>query len=146
METHYSLYQSAMIVWSFMIGIGVPPSWEPQHGRISRQILFTIWLLAATVLYLSYCQELLSQLITVAFDKPIDYSRDVLESGIPLVMYKDTTFVKVFQNSHNPTMREVLRKNVIEKNALVVWGSPQMLDFLFNKLRIGEGNVDIEVI
>ena len=128
------------------MGIGVPPSWEPQHKRISHQILFVVWLLGATVLYLSYISELLSQLILVAFEPPIDYSTDVLERGIPLIMYKDTTFVEVFQNAPDPTMREVLRKNVIEKNALVTWGSPQMFNFMFFMFRIGEGNVDIEVI
>ena len=135
-----------MIVLSFMIGIGVPTSWEPQHGRISRQILFTVWLLAATVLYLSYCQELLSQLITVAFDPPIDYSRDVLESGIPLIIFQDTTFLYVFQNTPNPTMREVLRKNVIEKNTLIRFGSARMMRFMTQDVRIGTGNVEIEVI
>ena len=146
METHYSLYQSVVIVFGFLIGVSVPSSWHPQHQRISRQIVFIVWLLGSAVLFFSYVSQLLSQLVLVAFERPIDTTEDVLERGIPLMLTTGGSTLELFNNTHNPTMKEVLRKNVIENNLVVRFASPEFMRFITQDFRIGEGNVYFEVM
>ena len=123
-----------------MTNNGVPDSWRTKD--IPHKITYTVWLLGCTILVFFYTSQLLSQLVSVGFERPIDSSKDVLETGVPLVLVGSdfgSTSVNYFAQHHNPIVREVFQKNVVEQNKTVEVMSTEYIDFLSRDFLAGKG-------
>ena len=142
LQDHYGIYRWVLVTLLFLAGERVHNSWVPKHTP--RKILFVFWMFSATILHMAYVSQLVSQLVRVQFENPIDSSKDLLESGLPLMLYYGTTDREYFSKNPNPVVREVFRKNVAEKKTLVQYGSPQFWKLVLHDLRTGKGNLSLQ--
>ena len=139
----FNMYQASMIIISFLWGRGVHSSWVPTY--LPLKIVFTCWLVVATLLCWAYLSQLFSFIVLSKFEQPIDTAEDVLKSDLPL-MITTWGWQKNLLTQKNPGLQQVYQKNVVEKDAEMVFFSDEYINFLANQLRNGEGNIIIQNI
>ena len=120
--THYGVgtteYVNVLLVPLGMLNAESMPSWFNQnHRHPSRQrtfmpgftgnYLLLLWSLTGMLLALAYLSNIRAMLLTPAFEKPVDYTKDLFAMGkIPVNDYKYGMWPQVLKNSPNKWERK----------------------------------------
>ena len=75
----------------------------------ARHLLLLIWLLAGFILTLSYKSVLLSTLVKIGYEKPIDNVDDLLESGKSIVIPGNTIIPEYMNNDPRDSVNKVAK-------------------------------------
>ena len=74
-------------------------------------------MLLGNVLTMGYKSTLLSTLVTIRYNKPIDSLADFDSSGLPLVIIKGSAYLRAIESDPRLTMKQIYsRRIVIEFN------------------------------
>ena len=75
----------------------------------ARQLLLAMWLLSGFILTLSYKSVLLSTLVNIGYEKPIDNVNDLLESGKSIVIPGNTIIPEYMNNDPRDSVNKVAK-------------------------------------
>ena len=62
---------------------------------------------------MAYKSTLLSSLVTIRYNKPIDTLADVESSGLPLLLAKGYRNHKLFENDQRPIMKQIYSRSIL---------------------------------
>ena len=82
----------------------------------ARQLLLLMWLLVGFILTLSYKSVLLSTLVNIGYEKPIDNVDDLLKSGKSIMIPGNTMVPDYMKNDPRKRLNEVAKKQMILYN------------------------------
>ena len=104
-----------LCIATFLINETFPKKWINRLGFVySRKLLILMWLMFASNLLLwSYKSTLLSTLITINYENPINTLEDVDRSGLPVMVAKNTVLHWLIATDPRPTTKSILKKSVV---------------------------------
>ena len=90
----------------------LPQKWINRQGfGLSQKILILIWLmLASNILTWSYKSTLLSTLISISYENPIDTLSDVDRSDVPVMVPKSTVVHWLLATDPRATAKRIFNK------------------------------------
>ena len=96
-----------------MVGLLVDAAVEDRHisirsGFRARTLLLSVWLLTGFLITSGYKSVLLSTLISIEYERPIDTIKDLLETEIPILM-DDVALSSIFTDPRD-SIREIGKK------------------------------------
>ena len=62
---------------------------------------------------MAYKSTLLSSLVTIRYNKPIDNLADLDSSGLPLLLAKGSRNHKRFENDQRPIMKQIYSRSIL---------------------------------
>ena len=102
------LFVSAMFIPSF-----IPKHWIQREGFKIRKTLILKWLFFGNVITMAYKSTLLSSLITVRYESPIDTIVDLEKSGLPALLPNNTPLQTMFATDPRRVMQKVYNKSLV---------------------------------
>ena len=99
----------------FLMDETFPQKWINRRGFVqSRKVLILIWLMfASNLLNWSYKSTLLSTLIPIYYENPINTLEDADNSDLPLLVPRSTVLQRLLATDPRPTAKRVFRKSVL---------------------------------
>ena len=99
----------------FLMDETFPKKWINRRGFVqSRKVLILIWLMfASNLLIWSYKSTLLSTLIPIYYENPINTLEDVDNSDLPLLVPRSTVLHRLLATDPRPTVKRIFRKSVL---------------------------------
>ena len=79
--------------------------WINRDGFCIRKILILKWIVLGSVLTWGYKSTLLSTLVTIRYNKPIDNLADLDRSGLPLVLVEGSNYHTAFENGQGDIIK-----------------------------------------
>ena len=89
--------------------------WINRDGFGIRKILILRWIVLGSVLTWGYKSTLLSTLVTIRYNKPIDTLADLDRSGLPLVIVEGTAPDRAFKNEQRDIMRRIYSRSIVDQ-------------------------------
>ncbi len=109
----------------------VPLSWFGIRVKYQGYFLLILWLPFATLLSFSYESTLLSKLVSVSKEKPIDTFERLLESNLPMFIFKNSFTPTMLKSHPRRVIREVYQRNVLEhKSYFIPKEVPNVFQFI----------------
>ena len=62
---------------------------------------------------MAYKSTLLSSLVTIRYNKPIDTLADLDSSGLPLLLVKGSKNQRLFENDQRPIMKQIYNRSIV---------------------------------
>ena len=92
-----------------------PKKWINRQGFVqSRKVLILIWLMfASNLLIWSYKSTLLSTLIPIYYENPINTLEDVDSSDLPVTVPKNTVVHWLLATDPRPAAKSIFKKSVL---------------------------------
>ena len=87
--------------------------WINRTGFGIRKTLILKWIFLGNVLTMAYKSTLLSTLVTIRYNKPIDTLADLDSSGLPFLLAKGSTNIKWFENDQRPIMKNIYNTSIV---------------------------------
>ena len=87
--------------------------WMNRDGFSIRKILILKWIVLGSVLTWAYKSTLLSTLVTIRYNKPIDTLADLDTSGLPLVIVEGSFYHKVIENDQRDIMKRIYNRSIV---------------------------------
>ena len=84
-----------------------------RDGFSIRKILILKWIVLGSVLTWAYKSTLLSTLVTIRYNKPIDTLADLDTSGLPLVIVEGSFYHKVIENDQRDIMKRIYNRSIV---------------------------------
>ena len=86
--------------------------WINRDGFGTRKILILKWIVLGSVLTWGYKSTLLSTLVTIRYNKPINTLDDLDRSGLPLVIREGSAFHRTLENDQRDIRKRIYRKTI----------------------------------
>ena len=104
-----------MCIVIFLIDETFPDKWINRQGFVkTRKVLILMWLMfASNLLIWSYKSTLLSTLIPIYYENPINTLEDVDNSDLPVMVPKSTVVHWLLATDPRPTAKRIFRKSVL---------------------------------
>ena len=61
----------------------------------------------------SYKSTLLSTLVTIRYNKPIDTLADLDRSALPLIISKGSSYHQAFENEQSDIMKQIYKRSIV---------------------------------
>ena len=87
--------------------------WIQRPGFAIRKIVILKWIFLGNILTMAYKKSLLSSLIPIRYEDPIDSITDLDNSNLPLVMGKNDSMHQYFSSDSRPMMRRILNRSIL---------------------------------
>ena len=87
--------------------------WIQREGFKIRKILILKWMLLGSIITMAYKSTLLSSLITVRYERPIDTIMDLERSGLPALLPNNTPLQTMFATDPRRVMQKVYNKSLV---------------------------------
>ena len=87
--------------------------WINRDGFCTRKILILKWIVLGSVLTWGYKSTLLSTLVTIRYNKPIDTLADLDRSALPLVILKGSASHQAFENEQRDIMKQIYKRSIL---------------------------------
>ena len=87
--------------------------WINRDGFGIRKILILKWIVLGSVLTWAYKSTLLSTLVTIRYNKPIDTLADLDRSGLPLAIVDGSSEQKAFENDQRDIMKQIYSRSIL---------------------------------
>ena len=87
--------------------------WINRDGFGIRKILILKWIVLGSVLTWAYKSTLLSTLVTIRYNKPIDTLADLDRSGLPLAIIDGSSEQKAFENDQRDIMKQIYSRSIL---------------------------------
>ena len=99
----------------FLMDETFPQKWINRRGFVqSRKVLILIWLMfASNLLNWSYKSTLLSTLIPIYYENPINTLEDADNSDLPLLVPRSTVLQRLLATDPRPTAKRIFKKSVL---------------------------------
>ena len=91
--------------------------WINRDGFGIRKILILKWIVLGSVLTWGYKSTLLSTLVTIRYNKPIDTLADLDRSGLPSAMVDGSSHQQAFKNEQRDIMKRIYSKSILFKTS-----------------------------
>lgn len=79
----------------------------------SKIILLWFWLPCGLLVSFAYRSALLTSLVTMSYEKPIDTAQDVLDSGLPLLVHTPSWESNFFNTAKSPIYQK-MNKEIVQ--------------------------------
>ena len=96
-----------------LIGQSLSQDWLFREGFKTRRIILLKWLVLANFLTLGYMSTLLSQLVAIRYENPIDTIDDLDNSGLPLLIPGGTGIENMIANDPKPAVKRIYSRSII---------------------------------
>ena len=96
-----------------LIGQSLSQDWLFREGFKTRRIILLKWLVLANFLTLGYMSTLLSQLVAIKYENPIDTIDDLDKSGLPLLIAGGTGIENMIANDPKPAVKRIYNRSLI---------------------------------
>lgn len=96
-----------------LIGQSLSQDWLFREGFKIRRIILLKWLLLANFLTLGYMSTLLSQLVAIRYENPIDTIDDLDKSGLPLLIPEGTGVDNLIGKDPRPAVKRIFNRSMI---------------------------------
>ena len=83
-----------------------------REGFGIRKILILKWIVLGSVLTWAYKSTLLSTLVTIRYNKPIDTLADLDTSGLPLVIAEGSFYHKAIENEQSDIIKRIYSRSI----------------------------------
>ena len=90
--------------------------WINRDGFVIRKILILKWIVLGSVLTWAYKSTLLSTLVTIRYNKPIDTLADLDRSGLPLLLVEGSDVQEAFKNDQRDVMKRIYSRSILFKS------------------------------
>ena len=87
--------------------------WINRDGFGTRKILILKWIVLGSVLTWGYKSKLLSTLVTIRYNKPINTLADLDRSGLPLVIAEGSVDHHLFENDQRDLMKQIFNRSIV---------------------------------
>ena len=87
--------------------------WIERKGFKTRKILILKWIFLGNVIVIAYKSTLLSNIVTIRYNKPIHTLADLDSSGLPLLIVKNSTILRAVQSDPRPIMNQIYHKSIV---------------------------------
>ena len=104
--------------------------WINRTGFRTRKILILKWIVLGSILTMGYKCTLLSNLIPIQYEETIDTLQDLDQSGLSLLIPKDTDVHYSFANDQRPIM-----KRIFERSTLWTFTGPDSVANVYKKYK-----------
>ena len=94
--------------------------WINRNGFKTRKLLILKWIVLGNYLTMGYKSTLLSTLTSIDYESPIDNLADLEQSGLPLVIGRNTPMHLAIPLDPRPILRRVYKKSNV-----LVWEGPK---------------------
>ena len=101
-----------------LLSESLPLRWYQARSNLHSYIILMVWLSLATLLSFAYESNLLSSLVSVSYEKPIETFEELGDSGMPVHVLTGSAIELLMKYSHRGTVRRVYQTNVLEKGSL----------------------------
>ncbi len=98
-----------------LISESLPLHWFSIRATRQGNLLLFLWLPLATIVSSAYESNLLSSLVSVSYERPLDTFQELLESQVPLYMLGKTVMTPLMKHSARSEVREAFANNVIKR-------------------------------
>ena len=111
----YKMYMFAdwLLSTFILIGQSLSQDWLFREGFKTRRIILLKWLVLANFLTLGYMSTLLSQLVAIKYENPIDTIDDLDKSGLPLLIPGGTGIENMIANDPKPAVKRIYSRSLI---------------------------------
>ncbi len=113
------LFRGLTISYTGVINEPIDWTWM-KIDYTSQFMFFMFWLPLAFFINMAYKANLLVNVIAIDYENTIDTSQQVLDSGLPVHIYKTGMFFNIFNNNPTPLLKKIYEKNVLEKGGTYV--------------------------
>ena len=96
-----------------LIGQSLSQNWLFREGLHTRRIILLKWLVLAAFLTWGYMSILLSQLVAIRYENPIDTIDDLDKSGLPLLIASGTGIEYMIANDPKPVVQRIYNRSII---------------------------------
>ena len=106
------------IVTDFLLSTELIPNvrlekWINRKGFRIRKALILKWIFLGNVLTMAYKSTLLSTLITIRYNMPIDTLADFDSSGLPMVVAKGTAIHSLLKSDPRAVMKQIYNRTIV---------------------------------
>ena len=88
-------------------------SWIHRPGYGTRQAIILKWIFVGSLLTLAYKSMLLSSLIPIRYETTIDTLEDMDDSGLPILIMKNTAVHKLIASDPRDAMKQVYKRSIL---------------------------------
>ena len=105
-------------ITDFVLSLKIIPraSWIDRKGFKIRKILLLKWIFLGNFITMAYNSTLLSSLITIRYEDPIDSLTDLEASGLPFLMHKNSWIEKMFANDERQLWKSIYKNGQLYFN------------------------------
>ena len=96
-----------------MIGQSFSQDWLFRDGFKTRKIILLKWLALGNFLTLGYMSTLLSQLVAIRYENPLDTIDDMDKSGLPLLIPNGTAIDVLIGQDPRPAVQRIYNRSII---------------------------------
>ena len=89
--------------------------WINRNGFGIRKVFILKWVVLGSVLTWGYKSTLLSTLVTIRYNKPIDTLTDLDRAELPLVMQKDSWGELAFENEQRDITKRIYSRRILSE-------------------------------
>ena len=84
-----------------------------REGFSTRKILILKWIFLGNLLTMSYKSTLLSTLVTIRYNEPIDTLAELDKSGLPLLIIRGSANFGAFQSDSRPEIKKIYNRTIL---------------------------------
>jgi hypothetical protein len=96
-----------------LIQESLPHEWFRRNSFVAQKVLLFQWLIMGCLLSMAYRSILLSTLIPIRYEKPIDTLADLEKSGLPLLLPGKTSVNALVASDPRPIMNRIFNKSIV---------------------------------
>ena len=113
--TAYVSLMTDLCISIFLIEEVIPKRWMSRQGLVhARKLLIIMWLmLTSNILIWSYKGTLLSTLVPIYYDNPINTLEDVDRSGLPVLITKNNVVHWLMKTDPRSTINNIWQKRIL---------------------------------
>ena len=89
--------------------------WIERPGFGIRKVAILKWMVLGNILTLGYKTTLLSSLITINYENPIDNIYDLDKSGLPLIMTEGVSVVEYIRRTPGAMMARIFKRRILSE-------------------------------
>ncbi len=97
-----------------LISESIPLKWFNIRATGQGKLLLFLWLPLATVLSSAYESNLLSSLVSISYEKPLETFQDVLDGQVPFYMLGKSILTPLMKYNTRPVVRQVFENNLLK--------------------------------
>ena len=96
-----------------LIGQSLSQDWIYRSGFKTRRINLLKWIVLGNFLTMGYMSTLLSQLVAIRYENPIDTLDDMDKSGLPLLIPNGTALDVLLGQDPRPVVQRIYNRSMI---------------------------------
>ena len=96
-----------------LIGQSLSQDWVIRSGFKTRRINLLKWIVLGNFLTMGYVSTLLSQLVAIRYENPIDTLDDMDKSGLPLMIANGSGLTELIGQDPRPAVQRIYNRSII---------------------------------